>query len=82
MSGPLSAGQVTPAAAAELAAWEALAADWPVYQEGPCARCASCHMCVIRTHDGQGTAYAYSDANRLALAVAHLRQAHQNLAPA
>jgi hypothetical protein len=81
-------GHVAPAALRQLAAWEALAADWATYQmadgENPMIfveRCGSCHIGIRRVTDEAGRAYAYQDGDRLALLVAHLRQAHQGLDP-
>ena len=65
----------------QLAAWEKLAANWPLYVDGPCGRCASCHVNVIRLVDEQGISYVYTDEQLLALKVAHLRQAHMDLDP-
>jgi hypothetical protein len=68
-------------AAGQLAAWEELARDWPVYADEPCMRCVSCHVAVYRTHDDTDTAYVYAPEETLALTVAHLRQAHTDLDP-
>lgn len=80
MSGPLSAGRLAPAALAELHRWQQVAADWPVYQDGACLRCRRCAQCVLRTEDYGGTHYVYSDEQRLALTVAHLRLSHPGAA--
>ena len=82
---------LAPVAERQLAAWEAIARDWPLYEDGDCERCASCHQNVIAVTDvlapvEEGTsrrpaAYAYTDEQRLALVVAHLRQAHMDLDP-
>ena len=74
-------GGIAPIAQAQLAAWQALAADWATYPDGPCRRCASCGQAVYRIKDDHGSAYQYRDGEILALAVAHLRQAHPDLDP-
>ena len=65
----------------QLAAWEELAGNWASYADGPVRRCASCHIAILRTHDGSGAEYVYTDGQWLALTVAHLRQAHMDLDP-
>lgn len=51
-----------------------------LHRDHPHERCA-CGTGVIRTHDGQGAAYETTEAERLALVVAHLRAAHPRLDP-
>ena len=74
-------GRVAPIAERQLAAWEALAAEWSSYADGPVRRCVSCHIGILRTHDDSGAEYQYTDEQWLALVVAHLRQAHMDLDP-
>ena len=75
------AGQLAALAKIQLSAWEAIAADWPIYADEPCMRCVSCHISIYRTHDDEQRAYQYTPEQTLALIVAHLRQAHMSLDP-
>lgn len=74
-------GKLAPVAQQQLAAWEKIAKDWPMYEDGWCYRCASCHINVIRLCDRNGVRYVYDPAELLTLTVAHLRQAHLDLDP-
>lgn len=66
----------------QLAAWEKIAKDWPVYTSAfGFIRCAHCDLTVWRTEDDSGQAYTYTDAEILALRVAHLRNHHPTLDP-
>lgn len=62
----------------ELEGWQELARMWPLRFsiEDPYARCEACDQAVIRLIDGQGNGYHYTNAELLALAVAHIRQVH------
>jgi hypothetical protein len=68
-------------ATGQLAAWEKLAADWTVYHDETQVRCASCHIAIWRLNDDSGAIYVYGPGQKLALTVAHLRQAHMDLDP-
>ena len=71
----------------QLAAWEALARDWATVamkdpdSEVRVERCSSCWVGIYRITDEQARPYRYSDEQKLALVVAHLRQAHMHLDP-
>jgi hypothetical protein len=87
LNNPLSTLELPPADAARLAAWEDLARGWATlrfYDVDAAAwneRCASCLGGIYRVTDPNGKPYPYSDADKLALVVAHLRQSHQDLDP-
>lgn len=68
-------------ATGQLAAWEQIADGWPMFEDWPCLRCASCLISVMRIADDQDHVYKYTDEQRRALVVAHLRQAHMDLDP-
>jgi hypothetical protein len=78
---------IAPLARTQLAAWEDLARDWIAYYDPEpdtavaIARCVSCHTGLWRITDEAGHDYQYTAAQMLALKVAHLRQAHQELDP-
>lgn len=74
-------GELSPLAKQQLAAWEKLAHDWTFYLQGNQVRCTSCHIAVWRIYDRNMVRYHYTDAELLALKVAHLRQAHMDLDP-
>lgn len=71
----------------QLAAWEDLARGWAtvaMLEPGTnvrVERCSSCWVGVYRITDEHGTAYHYTDEQKLAAVVAHLRQAHMYLDP-
>lgn len=71
----------------QLAAWEELARNWAtvaLLDPGTAVRverCSSCWQCVYRITDEHGHAYRYSDEQKLAAVVLHLRQAHAYLDP-
>lgn len=71
----------------QLAAWEKLAEDWATVAlrdpgtEIRHERCSSCWQSIYRITDEQGHAYRYSDEQKLAATVLHLRQAHAYLDP-
>jgi hypothetical protein len=90
---PMSTRDLPPIAERQLAAWQEIAQDWPTVSvcdvedktddgEGVWVeRCVSCFGGIYRVTDPHGHPYPYSDADRLALVVAHLRQAHLGLDP-
>jgi hypothetical protein len=71
----------------QLAAWEELARGWAtVAMKDPgtevrVQRCASCWVGIWRITDEYAKPYRYTDEQKLALVVAHLRQAHMHLDP-
>jgi hypothetical protein len=76
-------GQLAAVALAQLAAWEDIARGW-VLVTAPgeeYARCKRCGQAVIRLADDGSRAYTYTPEAKLALTVAHLRQAHPELGP-
>ena len=73
---------IDPLAMRQLANWEGIARDWPVYtSEAGYVRCAYDDMAVWRNEDNQGEPYQHSDLELLALRVGHLRQHHPQLEP-
>jgi hypothetical protein len=73
---------VNPLAIRQLAEWEKLARNWPVYtSEHGFIRCAHDDLTIWRTHDDHGQGYTISDTEILALRVAHLRNHHPTLDP-
>lgn len=78
---PFASGGLSPVAARQLAAWEDIARSWALYNDSICFRCASCHIAVWRRVDEHGNEYQYTNEERSALIVAHLRQAHMDLDP-
>jgi hypothetical protein len=67
----------------QLAAWEAIAVDWPVYADHDTGRlrCASCHGAVLTLVDDRGGFYHWSEDQVLAAKVTHLRARHPSLDP-
>lgn len=66
----------------QLANWERIAKDWPVFEsDAGYVRCAYDDMAIWRTEDNQGMPYQLSHLEVLALRVAHLRQHHPQLEP-
>lgn len=63
---------------AELEGWQEMARMWPLRfcLEDPYARCEACDQAVIRLIDDHGLSYRYTNAELVALAVAHIRQVH------
>lgn len=84
---PFASGGVSPVAAGQLAAWEAIARDWLTLQVFDAdagawnERCGSCFAGLWRLADDHGQPYAYSGEDKLAMIVAHLRVAHLDLDP-
>ena len=73
---------IDPLALRQLAYWEHLAKDWPVYtSEAGYVRCAYDDLAVWRTEDNQGQPYTWSPAEILAARVAHLRNHHPRIDP-
>jgi hypothetical protein len=87
LNNPLSVTELPPIAAGPLAAWEDLARDWATFKVFDVdagaynMRCASCLGGIYRVTDPHGKPYPYTDADRLALVVIHLRQSHMDLDP-
>jgi hypothetical protein len=74
----------------QLAAWEALAEDWPVSHDSQYIdqhgkdrsyRCGDCGKGVALAFDDNGARYLYTDAQWRALVVLHLRNHHADLDP-
>ena len=77
----------------QLAAWEALAEDWPVSHDAQydravasserdrAYRCGDCGKGVALAFDEHGGRYLYTDAEWRALVVLHLRNHHVDLDP-
>jgi hypothetical protein len=80
-------------ATSQLAAWEALAEDWPVshdaqYDQSSAIshrdrsyRCGDCGKGIALALDDQGKRYLYTDQQWRALVVLHLRNHHADLDP-
>ena len=71
--------RIAPLAEAQLAAWQVIAADWPV--TGPSGLCGVCGKGVILRADAQGRPYRYTPEQVLAHIVLHLRSHHPDLDP-
>jgi hypothetical protein len=77
----------------QLAAWQAIAADWPVSHDAQHGRdtamsahnrawrCGDCQKGVALAYDDSGRRYQYTDEQWLALIVLHLRNHHPDLDP-
>lgn len=72
---------LAPLAAAQLAAWEKIAADWECREEGRVLRCAACGTGIMLTADGAGRPYRWTGEQALAMTVLHLRARHPDLDP-
>lgn len=73
-------GQVSPSAIRELAAWEGVAFEWKWYvHPDTYLRCQECHQAIARMADRNRELYDYTDAELMALKVAHLRQVHSEV---
>ena len=65
----------------QLAAWEAIALDWPVFYDGPVARCPVCMKGMWLARDTNGKPYRHTPDQLLAQTVIHLRNHHADLDP-
>ena len=65
----------------QLAAWEAIAEDWPVSESDRVYRCGDCAGGVALATDMGGVRYLYTHEQYLALVVLHLRNHHADLDP-
>jgi len=74
-------GELAPLAVRQLAAWEAIAAGWPVSLSGETWRCGDCTGPVALAVDGAKRTYQYTREQFLALTVLHLRNHHADLDP-
>lgn len=89
LDNPMSVTELPPVAAGQLAGWQDIARGWATIEVidvdfSPAVRnqrCASCLGGIYRVTDPHGKPYPYTDADLLALVVAHLRQAHMDLDP-
>lgn len=78
---------IAPVAARQLAAWEAIGREWKTAKVFDVdtgtwnEACAECWDGLYRLTDRHGKPYAYSEADRLAAIVAHLRRSHLDLDP-
>jgi hypothetical protein len=74
------AGEIADVALNQLAEWEAIARPWPmerhIHNDRPSWCCAVCDKTIYFVNDPRGEIYVYTDAEILALKVAHIRQAH------
>lgn len=83
----LEESRIAPVAKGQLAAWEKLAAGWEMTDwrtAGTLQFVRTCDRCrhgVILLTDTDGREYQYSDEQRLALVVLHLRNHHAELGP-
>ena len=78
MFGPVG---LAPLARLQLAAWEDIARDWPLYLDGGQQRCASCHAGVFPVSGPDGKPYQWAEEQILANVVRHLRARHAELDP-
>jgi hypothetical protein len=65
----------------QLAAWEAIAEDWPAVIDGRVVRCAECGMGIRLLTDIAGVMFTFTHEQMLALTVLHLRNFHPGLDP-
>ena len=68
-------------AAAQLAAWEALADNWPWNSDDKHAWCGRCGKSIALLRDRQARLYRYTDEQWRALIVLHLRNFHEDWDP-
>jgi hypothetical protein len=68
-------------AVAQLAAWEQIAATWPVSLSGETWRCGDCGGPVALALDAAKRTYQYTGEQFRALVVLHLRNHHADLDP-
>ena len=70
----------------QLAAWQALAARWPLELDSDgypwIWRCPDCGIGVMLDTDTRGVPYRWTEADRLSAVVLHLRTRHATLDPA
>lgn len=69
-------GELAGIALEQLAPYREVAATWLIYPDGRCHRCMECDQNIWFSRDRQGQPYRYTDAEILALIVAHIRQCH------
>ena len=72
-----SPGEVHPMALHLLEMWQEIAKKWPVVYRNGYMRCRPCQQAIMRTLDDKGQEYQTSEAEELALRVAHIRQRHE-----
>lgn len=70
-----------PVAAAQLAAWQQLAEDWPARIDGRVVRCGECGKGIRLLRDATGRMYLFTHVEALAMTVLHLRNHHPDLDP-
>lgn len=63
-------------ALSQLAPYQMAAYDWPRYPDGRAVRCGKCDQSMYFTEDANEVKYVYTDEEKLALIVAHIRQVH------
>lgn len=63
----------------QLERWQLATLDWPRYSDSTSIRCGECSQTIYRIRDDKGNKYVISDADCLALFVAHLRQNHEEI---
>ena len=74
-----SRGEIHPLALNQLAVWQAACIDWPRYPDGRCVRCGKCDQSIYMRWDINQVRYQYTKDEILALIVAHVRQAHEEV---
>ena len=88
----MQSSQLGHLAGSQLAAWQAIAAAWPLVSArraaapgGPelvrVTECGRCGRGVMLQTDQAGREYRYTQAERLAHVVLHLRSCHEDLDP-
>lgn len=70
------ADQIHPLGLMQLAQYQEAARDWPRYPDGRAIRCGKCDQSLWFSYDITGTPYRYTEDEKLALIVAHIRQNH------
>lgn len=70
-------GTVHGIALAQLAIYQEFAKEWPRYPDSRSIRCGKCDQSIWFLYDENGEVYRYTDDEKLALIVAHIRQNHE-----
>lgn len=70
-------GTVHGIALAQLAIYQEFAREWPRYPDNRAIRCGKCDQSIWFLYDENCEVYRYTDEEKLALVVAHIRQNHE-----
>jgi hypothetical protein len=72
-------GEIAPVAMEQLRAYQTVARTWKTWPDGRCQRCMECDENIYFTADAGGHLYSYTDDEKLAVTVAHIRQCHSEV---